>query len=90
MIQTNKIHPSKIYPPKWPLRFLRFFVKKEFLEEIEGDMEEVFQDNVEQLTLKKARRMYTFEMLKLLRPVLIKNVVGFQNINQFQITSSRT
>jgi len=70
-------------PPKWPLKFLRFFVKKNYLEEIEGDMEEVFRDNVEQYSLKKARRMYTWEMLRLLRPVLVKNLATFENLNYY-------
>ena len=51
--------PSFINPPKWPLKFLRFFVKRKYLEEIEGDMEKIFFDNVEQLSLKKARQIYT-------------------------------
>ncbi len=38
MIQSDDIHP-----PKWPLKVLRFFVKKEYHEEIEGDMEEIFR-----------------------------------------------
>jgi putative ABC transport system permease protein len=29
-------------PPEWPLRLLRFFLKEEYVEEIEGDMEEMF------------------------------------------------
>ena len=72
---------NNISPPQWPLRFLRFFIKREFLEEIEGDMEEIFYDNVEQLSLKKARRIYTWEMLKLLRPNLIKNLEFLQHTN---------
>ncbi|HEY5825374.1 MAG TPA: permease prefix domain 2-containing transporter, partial [Cyclobacteriaceae bacterium] len=70
-------------PPKWPLRFLRFFVKKEYLEEIEGDMEEIFYNNVEQLSLKQAKRIYTVEMLKLLRPELIKNLKVIENVNPY-------
>jgi len=77
-----------IDPPKWPLRFLRFFVKKEYLEEIEGDMEEIFQDNVERFSFRKARRIYAWEMLKLLRPVLIKNSSGIQQINQYAMFSN--
>jgi putative ABC transport system permease protein len=72
---------NSIYPPKWPLKFLRFFLKKEYLEEIEGDMEEMFYDNVEQLSLKRARRIYTWEILRLLRPVLIKNLEVLQQLN---------
>jgi putative ABC transport system permease protein len=63
---------NDIRPPQWPLKVLRFFIKKEYLEEIEGDMEELFYDNVGQMSLKKARRIYSREVLKLLRPVLVK------------------
>jgi ABC-type antimicrobial peptide transport system permease subunit len=63
-----------LYPPQWPLKFLRFFLKAEYLEEIEGDMEEIFYENVERFSVRKARRMYALEMIKLLRPNLIKNL----------------
>lgn len=68
-------------PPAWPLKLLRLFVKKEYIEEIEGDMEELFQDHVEQHSLPRARRMYTWEMIKLLRPVLLKNLSQFAMLN---------
>ncbi len=72
-----------IDPPKWPLKVLRFFLKKEYLEEIEGDMEELFRDNLEQWSIKKANRIYALEMLKLLRPALLKNSFGIPRINQY-------
>src|SRR6267154_4025040 len=72
--------PNDITPPQWPLKMLRFFVKKEFLEEIEGDMEEIFRDNVERLSYRKARRIYVWEMLRLFRPILIRNL---QVVHQF-------
>jgi ABC-type antimicrobial peptide transport system permease subunit len=65
---------NDIRPPQWPLRLLRFVLKKKYVEEIEGDMEEIFYDNVGRLSLPKARRMYTIEMLKLLRPNLLRNL----------------
>lgn len=61
-------------PPVWPLKLLRFVVKDEYLEEIEGDMEEVFMENVERFSLPRARLIYAWEVLKLLRPVLLKNI----------------
>src|SRR5690606_12850531 len=69
--------PGNIKPPEWPLKMLRFFVKKEYLEEIEGDMEELFFDNAQQHSLKKARRIYTWDMLKLFRP----GIIGIPEIN---------
>jgi putative ABC transport system permease protein len=79
-------HPE---PPKWPLKCLRFFVKEEYLEEIEGDMEELFYDNSEQLSLKQARRTYTWEMLKLLRPAIMKGPKGIQHLSLNQNTMFR-
>lgn len=75
--------PAEIHPPKWPLKFLRFFVKKEYLEEIEGDMEEIFSDNVKHLAVRKANHIYTWEMIKLLRPILMKNLEGVEKLNQY-------
>jgi putative ABC transport system permease protein len=72
-----------VRPPEWPLKLLRFFVKERFIEEIEGDMEEIFLINVEQLSLAKAKRIYTWEMVKLLRPILLKNWKTTPTFNQY-------
>src|SRR5882762_11562853 len=74
---------NDINPPKWPLKVLRLFVKKEYLEEIEGDMEEIFRDNLERGSAARARRVYTFETLKLLRPILLKNMEGSTTLNHY-------
>lgn len=74
---------NDIRPPQWQLKLLRFFLKKEYLEEIEGDMEEIFFDNVDRLSLRKAKRMYTWEMLKLFRPILLKNLKQIPTFNQY-------
>lgn len=70
-------------PPKWPLRFLKFFVNKDYLEEIEGDMEEVFQDDLKAYSKKKAKMKYALETLKLLKPVLLKKVTGTHKLNNY-------
>ncbi len=74
MIQSNDTDSYRHQPPKWPLRLLRFFLKKEYLEEIEGDMEEIFRENLQQHSLKIASRIYTWDILKLFRPILLKNI----------------
>jgi putative ABC transport system permease protein len=66
----------RIDPPTWPLKLMRFFVKKEYLEEIEGDMEELFRDHLKEYSVAKAKRMYALDMLTLLRPVLLKNLAA--------------
>ncbi|WP_228450725.1 ABC transporter permease [Chryseolinea soli] len=82
------IQPGEINPPEWPVKFLRFFLKKEYLEEIEGDMEELFFDHVEQFSPAKAKRMYTWEMLKLLRPILLKNLKHTPTLTQYAMVKN--
>ena len=66
------MNTSKYTPPQWPLRLLRWIIRAEYLEEIEGDMEEVFQEMLETHSPKKARRKFAFETLKLFRLSLLK------------------
>jgi putative ABC transport system permease protein len=75
--------PIDAMPPRWPLKFIRPFLKAQYLEEIEGDMEEIFFNNVERMSLRKARWFYTVEMLNLLRPSLMKNMTLFNSITQY-------
>ncbi|MCB0628205.1 MAG: ABC transporter permease [Saprospiraceae bacterium] len=63
-------------PPKWPLRLLRFLIRDEYLEEIEGDMEELFQENLATCSARKARNLYRLETLKLIRPILLKKITS--------------
>lgn len=74
-----------IQPPQWPVKILRFFLKEEYLEEIEGDMEEIFFENVERFSVRKARRLYAWEMIKLLRPNLIKNLEFVNHLIQYSM-----
>ncbi len=64
---------TDLQPPKWPVRLLRVILKKEYVEEIEGDMEEIFFRVAEERSPTDARRHYIAEMLKLIRPILLKN-----------------
>jgi len=74
---------TDVIPPRWPLGLLRCFVKKEYLEEIEGDMEEIFYDDVEQRGVRKARRKYAWEVLKLFRPILLRRVGDLKPLNPY-------
>ncbi len=76
-------------PPKWPGKLLRLFLHKDYIEEIEGDMEEVFFDDIEHLSLKEARRHYTLGVFKLFRLSLIKNLKWIYKIGLI-ITIMRT
>jgi putative ABC transport system permease protein len=76
---------EELRPPKWPLKTLRFLLKKEYVEEIEGDMEEIFLAMAEERSLAVARRSYYWEVLRLLRPILIRSFKSSYNHNSFNM-----
>ncbi len=65
---------ESIKPPRWGRKLLHFFLKDEFLEEIEGDLEEEFYDNIEIYGEHESRRIYGWDVLKLMRLRLLKNL----------------
>jgi len=60
-------------------------VKDEYLEEIEGDMGEIFQENLSTISSSKAKRLYAWETFKLLRPILLKKMEGGYRPNNFDM-----
>ena len=79
--ESDMMQSKDARPPQWPLKLLKSLLKEKYLEEIEGDMEEIFVDNVKEFSLRKARRLYTWEMLKLLRPILLRNFKAAPTFN---------
>lgn len=59
-------------PPKRALAFLRWFCREDYLEEIEGDLVEVFGKEVES-SPRKAKWKFAWSVLKYFRPGFIKN-----------------
>ncbi len=74
---------NQLFPPRWPLQVLRFLIKERYMEEVEGDMEERFYDNLDHFGYTKAKRLYYFDTLKLLRPRLIRGLGGDHQLNHF-------
>ena len=68
-------------PPRWADLLLKRFLNADYLEEISGDMEEIFEDNVANLGIKKARRIYWKDSIRLLRPNLLKSTYWIKKLN---------
>ncbi|MEB2778521.1 FtsX-like permease family protein [Algoriphagus sp. D3-2-R+10] len=63
----------KTSPPKRPLQFLRWFCREDYLEEIEGDLVEVFSKEVE-ASPRKAKWKFSWNIIKYFRPGFIKSM----------------
>lgn len=55
-------------PPGRMMRVLRWFCADVYLEEVEGDLFELFQEEVEEYGLKKARRRFFFTAIRYIKP----------------------
>lgn len=62
----------KPYPPKRALSFLRWFCREDYIEEIEGDLTELFEKQYE-ADPKKARRKFFWNVMRCFRPRFIKS-----------------
>jgi putative ABC transport system permease protein len=60
-------------PPKWPLLFLRWFCREDCLDEIEGDLTEIFLRRHDH-SPAKARRQFLWSVLKHFRPEFVKSL----------------
>jgi putative ABC transport system permease protein len=62
----------KTLPPKRALHFLRWFCREDYLEEIEGDLTEVFIKQSES-DPRKAKWKFTWSVIKYFRPAFMKS-----------------
>ncbi len=60
--------PEYHEPPRRAQRFLRWFCAESFIEELEGDLFELFQEDVAAHGLDKANRRYVFNVVRYITP----------------------
>ncbi len=63
--------------PRLARRFLRWFLRDDLAEEVEGDLEEKFSTTVEEHSLCRAKINYWYQVLHYLRPFAIRNLTTF-------------
>ena len=67
----------KSNPPKRSLQFLRWFCREDYLEEIEGDLTEVFEKQYES-SPQKANWKFAWSVIKYFRPEFMKSFKSYQ------------
>ena len=72
-------------PPERILRFVRWFCAEDFLEEIEGDLYELFQEEVENHGITKAKRRFLGNSVRYIRPYFFGKKEFSTNI-QYHLT----
>ncbi|MEM1134297.1 MAG: ABC transporter permease [Bacteroidota bacterium] len=70
-------------PPRFLLRFFRWFCHPSLHVYIEGDLLELYQERVEQLGKSKADWRFAIDVLLLFRPGIIKPLQGYHRLNHY-------
>ncbi len=72
-------------PPKFPLRFLKWFCKVEFQKDIEGDLLELYAHRLQSVSKFKADVLLVIDVLFLFRPGIVKSLIGNKKIGSMDL-----
>jgi putative ABC transport system permease protein len=75
-------------PPKYFLRFFRWFCHPELKKYIEGDLVELYEESVQEYGKRKADIKFIIDVLLLFRPGIIKPWGKNQNLNHYGMYKS--
>ncbi|WP_020528730.1 ABC transporter permease [Flexithrix dorotheae] len=70
-------------PPNWVHAFFRWYCHPDYLEDLEGDLNERFEKNLEEIGPQKAKWRYFFDVLQLFRPGIIRSIEGNYHLNYY-------
>jgi putative ABC transport system permease protein len=78
----------KTYPPKFFLRFFRWFCHPEIAGHIEGDMMELYAERLRSAGKRKADINFMIDVALLFRPGIIRPITLERNVNQYAMVKS--
>ena len=76
---------NKIHPPRWADRFLEWYCRPELLEEIQGDIYELFHEKVNQDGNKAASRQFIWNVLRSFRISTVRSLRILSLINLMMV-----
>ena len=74
--------------PAFYAKLFKWFCRENLYEELQGDLEETFYKNIKTHGAKYARRKYAYEILKLMRPSVMRNLNAVNKTNHSAMIKS--
>jgi putative ABC transport system permease protein len=75
-------------PPKYFLKFFRWFCHPKLRDSIEGDLMELYDERVREGGKRKADLKFVRDVLLLFRPSIIRPIEGYKNLNNYGMIKS--
>ncbi|MEO1099455.1 MAG: permease prefix domain 2-containing transporter [Bacteroidota bacterium] len=63
---------EKLSPPKWADTLLSWYCRNDRFEEIQGDLHELFQERINEYSMRKARLLYFWDVIRCFKSYAIK------------------
>lgn len=76
---------NNIRPPKWALKFLRWFCREDLSDAVEGDLIELFDRRAEAYGPTKARILFVFNVMMFFRPFAMKRRSNKKGLSAFEM-----
>ena len=76
------------HPPKYFLRFFRWYCHPRLADHIEGDLIEVYRKRVNKKGKRNADIRFIIDVLLLLRPGIVRQAGGYKNLNNYGMYKS--
>lgn len=64
-------------PPRWAQRLFQWYCHPGYYEDLQGDLEELFEENTRQSSLRNARWRYVRDVILLFRPAIVRPFHSF-------------
>lgn len=75
-------------PPRFALRFFRWYCQPKLADHIEGDLLEDYGNRLKKSGKRKADLQFIIDVLLLIRPGIVKPIEGFKNVNTYSMFQS--
>lgn len=72
-------------PPKWADRFLEWYCDEELVNEIQGDLHEIYHLRCSRMSQVKAQILFIWEVVRSFKPANIKKSNRYKNLNYFNM-----
>jgi len=79
---------KKSNPPKFFLRFFRWYCHPKLRDPIEGDLMELYDERVKEFGKRKADLKFTIDVLLLFRKGIVRPTEGYKNLNTYGMYKS--
>lgn len=81
---------SQSHPPRWASRLLEWYAGRAHIEDLQGDLEEVFYDEINYLSPLKAKFNYAWQVLSLICSYALKKRQVDQSYHPLSFTNNNT